>query len=140
MRRRLVSNSGRSFRDSPCRLNFASIVVPVVIRPIKSFKAIANGFSSNASGRRACTDRLASRKPSRASSPARSKWSEALTFFSLGKSAFGGLQLRDNTSETLRKRIVDVASHAIALGHQIRLAILRGETGQLQRKHGLMSE
>src|SRR6266404_4500253 len=46
----------------------------------ESFKAAGSGFFSNTSGRSACTDRLASRKPSRASSAARSRWSEALTF------------------------------------------------------------
>ena len=52
----------------------------------------------------------------------------------------GGFQLRDYACETLCERVMNVTSHAIALGHQIRLAVLRGKTSQLQSKHGLMSE
>src|SRR6266404_6777508 len=60
--------------------------------------------------------------------------------FPLRNSSLGSFQLGDNASETLCERIMNVTSHAIALGQQIRLPILRGETSQLQCKHCLMSE
>ena len=42
----------------------------------------------------------------------------------LGHRLLGGFQLHDHAGESLRQRVVDVARHAIALGHHGRLPAL----------------
>ena len=58
----------------------------------------------------------------------------------LGHRLLGGFQLHDHAGEPLRQRVVDVARHAIALGHHGGLAALRGEAGQLDRQHRLIGQ
>ena len=47
----------------------------------------------------------------------------------LGHRLLDRFQLQNHAGEPLRQRVVDVARHAIALGHHGRLAALRGEAG-----------
>src|SRR6266700_7490669 len=49
-------------------------------------------------------------------------------------------KLDDHAGESLRKRVVNVASHPIALGYHGRLTALGGKTGQLDCQSCLMGE
>src|SRR6266516_3826895 len=77
MRRMFSSHSGGSNRGWPLTLNCARIAVPAVIFRINSSSAWHKFFSSRACGRSARTERRASFKLSRASSPARRRCSAA---------------------------------------------------------------
>src|SRR6266481_3265303 len=52
----------------------------------------------------------------------------------------GGFQLDDYACESLRERVVNVASHSVTLGHHSRLPALRGKTGQLDCQCRLMGQ
>src|SRR6266850_693926 len=49
-------------------------------------------------------------------------------------------QLNDHAGESLRERVMNVASHSITLGHHRRLTTLGGKTGQLDGQSCLMGE
>src|SRR6266516_4337668 len=58
----------------------------------------------------------------------------------LGRGLLNCFQLNDHAGESLRERVVNVASHPIALGHHGRLTTLSGKTGQLHCQRRLMGE
>src|SRR5258706_2386009 len=58
----------------------------------------------------------------------------------LGRGLLNCFQLNDHAGESLCERVVNVASHPIALGHHGRLTTLGGKTGQLDCQSCLMGE
>src|SRR6202165_37580 len=58
----------------------------------------------------------------------------------LGHSFPGSFQLNDHAGESLRERVVNVASHPITLGRYSRLPALDGKTGQLDCQSRLMGD
>src|SRR2546430_15469275 len=58
----------------------------------------------------------------------------------LGHSFPGSFQLNDHAGESLRERVVNIASHPITLGHHGRLATLGGKKGQLDCQSRLLGE
>src|SRR2546422_6246933 len=58
----------------------------------------------------------------------------------LGYGLLDCFQLDDHAGESLRKRVVNIASHPITLGYHGRLTTLGGKTGQLDCQGRLMGE